>query len=640
MLNDPFIIKEGNVKDSFIKDYINNQESGNFFNFRVTDKVQRLGQYINYKKLILINKIIYLIFILIFFRLIYLQLINGDNYRVLAEGNRIRLDQEIAKRGIFYDRYGKILVYNKPMFTLYLSSGNIDSTDDFKKNLYLLNDILLLTDEQIDDLIKIKDENNYLPLLIKEDLNFADAINLKIKTQKINGFFVNDETYRYYPEGPVIAHLLGYLGKISKDDLSNKERYSFYEFTDNLGKTGLEYVYEKNLKGINGYKEIEVDSLGKEKKIISQKQPINGDNLVLTIDLELQKKIYQILNEQLKKNNLSKAAAVATNPQNGEVLALVSLPSFDNNVFSKGLNQDAYNKITNDPNKPLFNRTISGEYPSGSTIKPAIAAAALQENVISENTNILSTGGIWYGQWFFPDWKAGGHGSTNVIKALAESVNTFFYYLGIDNYNDFKGLGINRLTSYLNKFGFGKISGIDLPSETIGFIPTPEWKENIKNESWYPGDTLHLSIGQGDFLATPLQINNLTSYFANNGIIYKPHLIKTILNEKEEIIINNDIIVKDLISNNNINIIKDGLKAVTTWGSARYLANLPIETGGKTGTAQVGNNKLPHAWFTVFAPFTNAEIVLTIIIENGGEGSSVAVPVANEVLKWYFNRNN
>ena len=344
--------------------------------------------------------------------------------------------------------------------------------------------------------------------------------------------------------------------------------------------------------------------------------------------LDFIKKITEVLKSQLQKINHRKAAVVAQDPQTGEILALVSLPGFDNNIFNDPKEYAMQlNSVLQDKDQPLFNRVISGEYPSGSTIKPMMAIAALEEKIISRWTSILSLGGIKINVWYYPDWKAGGHGKTTVTKALSESVNTFFYYIG-GGYKDFKGLGLEKITKYAKKFGFGKMLGVDLPGEAEGFLPSREWKKQVKNEDWYIGDTYHLSIGQGDLLVTPLQINNLTSIIANNGIFYKPKLV----------VGKAEIIKQDFINQENISIIKQGLRQAVTSGSARYLNDLPFTSAGKTGTAQVGGGKDPHAWFTVFAPYENPEIVLTILIENGGGGDKTAVPVAKEILKWYFGK--
>ncbi|PIX92231.1 hypothetical protein COZ26_02965, partial [Candidatus Kuenenbacteria bacterium CG_4_10_14_3_um_filter_39_14] len=364
---------------------------------------------------------------------------------------------------------------------------------------------------------------------------------------------------------------------------------------------------------------------------------------VLTIDAELQKKLSQSLANAIKNSPASQAGvAIALDPQSGEILSLVSLPGFDNNFFSAGITEDAYQNYLTDQRKPLFNRTVAGTYPPGSIFKPLVALAALEQGIINEHKTFLSTGGLQIGDWFFPDWKYGGHGRVNVISAIANSVNTFFYYIG-GGYHDFIGLGVQKITDFARQFYLSKTLGIDLPGEAAGFLPSKDWKEKTKQESWYIGDTYHLAIGQGDILVTPLQVASYTAFFANGGTLYQPHLLKEIINadglKNEHNSINNQeyVLAKNLASDENIDIIRRALRATVTSGSAQSLQSLPVAVAGKTGTAQVGADKESHAWFTGFAPYDSPRIVITILLENGGEGSAVAVPVFKEVVEWYFN---
>jgi len=362
--------------------------------------------------------------------------------------------------------------------------------------------------------------------------------------------------------------------------------------------------------------------------------------LVLSIDSDLQKKSEEILSANLKKLNLTKGAVIISDPNNGEILSLVSLPTFDNRLFAEGISADDYKKLIEDKDNPMFNRAISGEYPSGSTVKMIFAAAALQEKVITENTTILSNGGLKVAQWFFPDWKAGGHGLTSVRKAIAESVNTFFYYIG-GGYQDFVGLGIERLVKYLNLFGLGNTLGIDLPNEATGFVPSQEWKEKVKGEKWYIGDTYNLSIGQGDLLVTPLQVNEWTAYFAAGGKEYQPHVVKEILDSNDKTIktITESPLRDTLIDSYNVEIVRQGMRQTVTSGSAKRLLDLPVDSAAKTGTAQWNTTKDPHAWFTAFAPYKNPQIVITVLVEEGKEGSSVALTVAHDIMAYYFQNH-
>jgi penicillin-binding protein 2 len=285
---------------------------------------------------------------------------------------------------------------------------------------------------------------------------------------------------------------------------------------------------------------------------------------------------------------------------------------------------------------------VSGEFPSGSTIKPIFAAGALQEKVITEVTSFLSTGGLRIGEWFFPDWKTGGHGVIDVKKAIANSVNTFFYYIG-GGYGDFKGLGVSGLVKYARLFGLGEPTGIDLPGERAGFVPTADWKEQIKKEPWYIGDTYHFAIGQGDVLVTPLQVANYTAAIANGGILYEPHLVSKILGEDNKIIeeIKPVVIRRDFIDTANLKIVRAGMRETVTLGSARSLNALPVSVAGKTGTAQWSTKKSPHAWFIGFAPYDNPQVAIMVLVEEGVEGSTIAVPIAKDILNWYFsNKSN
>ncbi|TSC95399.1 MAG: penicillin-binding protein 2 [Parcubacteria group bacterium Athens1014_10] len=646
-MKDPFIIQIDKIKNNEINNYSKNRFEGDVFPFNFN--IEYLKPVIEKKD---INKLFALIIFgitILFFYSFYLQIAKGDYYRNTAEGNRLRIQFTKANRGIIYDRNKEPLVKNIPRFSLYIIPGDLPKENKENSNfsrqeiLNKLSQILEKPRSDIENLIQDIPSYSYQPVLIEDNLDYKTALLLKIKSQFLRGVVLNTETRREYLDGNEFSHLLGYLSKISPKELEAKKGQ--YLFNDRLGKTGLEFFYENLLKGEDGKKQIEVDSLGKEERIVSTLPAKSGKNLVLTIDSGLQKELASALKEKYPNK---KATAVALNPKNGEILALVSQPDFDSNDFAKGISQEDYQKLKEDKNNPFLFRAISGEYPSGSTVKLVIASAALQEGIIDVKTKIHSTGGIRIGKWFYGDWKAGGHGLTDVTKALAESVNTFFYYLG-GGYQDFKGLGLENIRKYAQLFGLSEKTGIDLPNEASGFLPTEEWKEETKNEVWYIGDTYHLSIGQGDLLVTPLQVANFTAIIANGGIYYKPHLVKEIIgsqendflsseNFKESLEIKPEIIRENFISPENINLVKKGLREAVLSGSARALADLPVEAAGKTGTAEVGGDKETHAWFTCFAPYEDPEIVITVLVENGGDGSSVALPVAKKVLNWYFSK--
>jgi len=499
----------------------------------------------------------------------------------------------------------------------------------FLKN-NLDEDIFLQTKVKIEQELKNVSFYSYQEIEVLKDVDYGLAMKLILKAEELPGLNVNIRGQRDYPTNDLLSHVLGYLGKISLKELKENPGYSMNDFK---GKSGLEIVYEDILKGKDGQKKIEVNSLGKEEKIISQKFPKTGQDLILSIDLNLQEKLKEVLTKYLKNSNSKAGSIIVLNPNNGAILGIFSLPSYNNNLFIKGDSEEYFK----DEQKPLFFRAIAGEYPSGSVIKPVIAAAGLAEGLITEKTSILSKGGIQIKEWFFPDWKQGGHGWTNLTKALAESVNTFFYYLG-GGYADFKGLGPEKINYYAHLFGLTEPTGIDLLGESKGLVATPKWKEETKKEKWYIGDTYHLSIGQGDILVTPLQVANYTSVFANNGILFKPSLVQAFQNPEtgERQILGPKIIRKDFIEKKDLDLIRQGLRAAVESGSAKRLSFLPVEVAGKTGTAQVSNNKNPHAWFTGFAPYKNPEIVITVLIENGGGGDKAAVSAAYEILSFLF----
>lgn len=579
--------------------------------------------------------------ILLLGRVAWLQIVKNSYYLFLAEGNRIRNQRIEPKRGIIYDSEHHPLCRNIANFMLYFIPADLPPSEE-EFNGIIKNISVILGDKSEEELKQIlskvdkKSLEAYQPLFIEDNISYEKAMLLYLKSAEWPGVILSNKSRREYNlTSRSLSHVLGYTGKISEKEIEKVGDQYF--LIDYLGKTGIEYFWEPDLKGKNGQKQIEVDALGKEKKIISQTEAEDGHNLVLSINTGLQKKIEETMAEKMSKLKLTKGAGIALNPQTGEILALVNIPSFNGNDFARGIKVNEYNNLADDPDKPLFNRAISGEYPSGSTIKPVIAAAALEEGVIDEHTNFLSVGGIRMGQWFFPDWKAGGHGVTNVRKALAESVNTFFYYIGGGNDN-FNGLGIDRIVEYEKLFGLGAQTGIDLSGEASGFLPTKEWKEQTKGERWYIGDTYHLAIGQGDITVTPLQVALYTSVFANGGKLYRPHLVKEILSSNDKLIQEMESLPvrSDFISANNIKIAREGMRQTVTAGSARSLGDLPVPAAGKTGTAQWSSQKNPHAWFTGFAPYDNPEIVITVLVEEGKEGSAIAVPIAKEVLAWYF----
>ena len=639
----PLSDKPKGIKDNKIIDYSKNR-SIDIFDAKIKEKKidEPISNISDPNKLKILFIFIVFCTLVLAGRLFYLQIIMGDQYLNQAEINRIRIQKVTSLRGAVLDRNNNILARNKASFSLTVVPA------DLPKNKNELNNLTDKLASRLNiEINEIKNKINDLPswsydsYLLIEQISYEDALKTMVISSELAGIDVLSEARREYPENNSVAHLLGYTGRIDEQEKEEID-FEYYSMTDWIGKTGIEKYYEEILKGKNGRKQVEVNSLGKELNILANEEPINGKNITLTIDIDLQKKVIEELNSAIENTEATGGSVVALDPRNGEILSLVSLPDYNNNLFINGLSQTEYENIFNNELKPLFFKAISGEYPSGSIIKPIIATAALEEGIINQNTSFISTGGIKINKWFFPDWKQGGHGSTNVTKAIAESVNTFFYIIGggTEDEKYLNGLGVEKINFWAEKFSLNNKTGIDLPAEADGFLPTMEWKLETKGEKWYIGDTYHLAIGQGDLLVTPLQMATAYAAFANNGTIYIPHLFKSSETTQKENFIEKQIEIynQNFIKSNNVSIVRQGLRQAVLSGSARKMQQLNVSSAGKTGTAQFGNEDKSHAWFISFAPYENPEIVLVVFLEKGGEGSKNALPVALNILDWYFTR--
>lgn len=576
----------------------------------------------------------------------FLDLARGNAYRLQAEGNRLRLAPIPSERGIIYDRAGRLLTRNIPDFTLTVTPADLPRDAKARSDLIVrLAEIVGLTPVDIEKTLRRYPERLTSAIPLKEHLEYDQAVRLDILSGNMPGVALIAGTKREYllngpgTEEPVLSlsHLLGYQGRINEAeyDALKSEGYLPADF---IGKTGLEASYERQLRGRYGKKQIEVDAFGREQAILAQDDPTQGRDLTLTVDTALQAAAERSLRASAARNGRRRGAAVAIDPENGEILALVSWPAYDANVFSRGITLDEYRALAENGDQPLYPRAVSGLYPPGSTIKTAVAAAALAERLITPQTTIVSTGGIRVSQWFFPDWKRGGHGVTDVIKAIAESVNTFFYAVG-GGWERFEGLGVKRLESYLAKFGLGDKLGVDLPGEGRGFLPTEEWKARAKKLPWYIGDTYHLSIGQGDILATPLQAAAWTAVFANGGDLVRPHLVKEIRSEREIESVSRQVIRQQVVPKDAIDVVRKGMRQTVLSGSAQSLQLSPWPIAGKTGTAEWRDGQPPHAWFVGFAPYDKPKIAVAVLIEAGGEGSHSAAPVARDIIEAYLRKH-
>jgi len=593
-------------------------------------------------------------------RLLYLQVLQGAILSHQAEGNRQRIIPIPSERGIIFDAHGVQLTNNIPSFSLAVIPQDLPRRSQGDDSAYerVLSTLGNIIDTDVSQIREKIDTYRYYTrdsIIVKEDIPYETALKVQIAAQDLPGIYVHRGSKRLYLHNTseefttstdilfaqqtehipsTLAHILGYVGKLSPEEL--EEYYDKgYLPSDSLGKTGIEKSYEEHLRGVYGKKRIEVDARGVEQTLIAEEEPTSGDHLRLHIDLEMQEAFEKIIQEGLNEFEKERASAIALDPRTGAIKALVSWPGYDNNDFSGGIDGNTYASYIEDERRPLFNRAIAGNFPSGSVVKPAIAAAALQEGIATANTSFLSNGGLQVSRWFFPDWQSGGHGQTNVRRAIAWSVNTYFYYVG-GGYGDFVGLGIDRISEYLHKFGFAKKLGVDLPGESAGFVPSPEWKERVKKEQWYVGDTYNMSIGQGDFLTTPLQMAAMTAALANRGTLYQPHIVDARIHPDtgEEIAIEPVVLNDNFISPEHLETVRLGMLDCTTYGSCWYFRRFPFDAAGKTGTAQWSSMHDTHAWMTSFAPYENPQIVVVVLVEEGGAGGTVAEPLVGRFYDW------
>jgi penicillin-binding protein 2 len=579
---------------------------------------------------------IFAILIIIIGRVAYLDIIQGQHFSQMSKENRIRLVTIKAPRGNIMDKFGAYLARNVPSVDAVIVPCDLPKDDSGRKKIAEMVAAVLGMDQgNAEAIIESQDRKSLNAVLLKENISQDQALIIMEKQNDLTGIYLDRTAIRNYDSSLIFSHVIGYDGKITKEEIDKNKGY---EMTDYIGKTGIEKSYESDLKGKNGALQVEVDSLGKIIKNLGVINPKSGSDLILNINEGLQKKIFDSMSSALEKNGSKTAAVAAINPQTGGILALVSFPSFDNNLFAKGITNDEYKAIISDKNLPLLNRVAGGEYPPGSTLKPAVAAAALSEKTITPETTVVdSNGAINIGSWRFGDWKT--HGTVDVRKAIAQSCDVFFYAVG-GGYGNISGLGMDRMKKYENMFGFGEPTGVDLPGESSGLIPSEGWKLEKIKEKWYIGDSYHAAIGQGFVTVTPLQLANYTAAIANGGILYSPRIVnRTRDADGKEKIVEPEIIRSNFISKNVLDVVREGMRETVISGTARTLGDLPVEAAGKTGTAEFGSEDKTHSWFISFAPYDKPEIAIAVLVEGGGEGNSAALPVAKEALNWYFSQD-
>lgn len=583
------------------------------------------------------------LFALLASRFYYLQVKQYNHYQTLAENNRISLIPIAPNRGLILDKNGVVLAHNFFVYTLEITPAKIKDLEVTIAEISQFVEISPLDRKRFN---KLRQESrNFESVPIRTHLNEVEAAKFAVNHYRFPGVEIKSRLFRHYPLGKLGSHMVGYIGRINDKDLVNLEKsgdLSNYKGSDHIGKSGLEQFYENQLHGTTGFQQVEVDADGHAVRVLSSNAPIPGDNLILSADSKLQEIAETAFGDR-------RGALVAINPKTGEVLSYVSQPTFDPNLFVGGIDTENWKLLNDSLDKPLINRPLRGVYPPGSTFKPFVALAGLEAGKRTPPFAIHDAGyfSLPNSRHRYRDWKPSGHGIVDMQRAITISCDTFFYGLAME-------LGIEKLTSFVRHFGFGRRSDFDIKGEIEGLLPTPEWKMRRFKQPWYPGETVIVGIGQGYTLVTPLQLAQATAILANNGVAMKPHLVAQIQNSltgKRHIL---PPVVQDTITLNpdNMDIVRRGMVDVTLPGgtAASIGANAGYSIAAKTGTAQVigikQNEKYnehtinerhrDHALFIAFAPAEDPQIALAVIVENGGHGGSAAGPIARKVMDYYL----
>jgi penicillin-binding protein 2 len=582
-------------------------------------------------------------FSLLVFRFYFLQINRYDYYQTLAESNRISVVPISPNRGLITDKNGVVLAHNFFVYTLEMTPSKVENLDA------TIEQIKQLVEVSPNDLKRFKkqktESRTFESIPLRTHLNEVEAAKFAVNRYRFPGVELKSRLFRHYPLGKQGAHMVGYIGRINDKDLTKlaeKDVLSNYKGTDHIGKSGIEQSYESELHGTTGFQQVEIDADGKAVRVLSSVAPTSGSNLVLSADSKLQEIAETAFGER-------RGALVAIKPSTGEVLAFVSMPTFDSNLFVDGIDVENWKLLNESLDKPLINRPLRGVYPPGSTFKPFTALAGLEAGKRKPPFSISDAGYFTLpnSRHRYRDWKPGGHGNVDMRRAITISCDTFFYGLAIE-------LGIERLTNFVRHFGFGLKSGIDISGEVGGLLPTPEWKQRRFKQPWYMGDTVIVGIGQGYTLTTPMQLAQATAILANKGVAMRPRLVSAIVDAKTAVSQATPAVVSDRITLDkaNLEIVNLGMIDVTLPGgtAAAVGANAGYSIAAKTGTAQVigikqnekYNEKLinerhrDHALFVAFAPAQDPKIALAVIVENGGHGGSAAGPIARKVMDYYL----
>ena len=592
------------------------------------------------KKIKVYAVLVIISFLVILIRVWYLQILKGEDFMGQSEQNRSRKISLPDYRGDIKDRRGKTLVNIRPSFSLYVTP---EDAGDFSKSLGFLSELMEINKGKLWN--DIRQSPSFKNVLIKRDINRKEIAYIEENKMLLPGIHIKVEPLRSYVYKDFASHILGYVGEVSKGELM-ASKFGRYEQGDMIGKNGLEKIYESNLKGKKGFKEIEVDASGRELKTLRKLSPKAGNSLVLTLDSRVQNRLEKLMDEVSGKSPVE-GSVVVMKVQSGEIIAMVSKPSFDPNFFATGVSRKKWNNLVRDEKNPLQNRAVNGQYPPASTYKLVTAYAALSEKVVEPESTIFCPGYFRLGKRNYRCWKKRGHGKMNLHDALVQSCDVYFYTLG-------HRLGIDNLAKYANRLGLGELTGIELQGEKPGLVPSRQWKKRFKNEPWFPGETISASIGQGYNLVTPLQSVRMISTIANGGILIRPYLVKKIEDSDGKLIqeffpvVNRNIGIDSEVLKH----LKEGLRGVVheAHGTGHRARLKNVTVSGKTGTAQVVGMKageidpeeeIPysfrdHAWFVAFAPYEKPEVAVSVIIEHGGHGGTTAAPIARKILETYF----
>jgi penicillin-binding protein 2 len=572
--------------------------------------------------------IIISIFIVLGCRLVYLQLYAGNYYHSLAEGNRLRAIPIAAMRGIMYDRNGQILVGSRPSFILtYVPTKDTMSEDEIKELSKLLNVPVANLREKVK-----KVNSTYEPTVIAQDLTQDVVTKIEERRNELPGVAIDVQPVRYYPYDMMAAQVFGYVGQIDEAEMERIKGQEGVTSVTRIGRAGLEAYYDDLLRGKDGGRQVEVDASGSPVKEMERKKPISGHNLHLTIDMNLQKATEDALDSQIANGiGTHGIAAVAIDPNTGAVLAMASRPAYNPNWFTRGISAKEWKQINDNPNHPMENRVIAGEYPPGSTFKLITGTAALETKKVTPDEMIFDSGR----HWLVDMRNAGGEalGWINFVEALAKSDNVYFYEMG-------RRVGIDKLAEYASMFGMGKKTGIALRGEAAGLIASEEYKNRVFHQDWYLGDTFNAAIGQGFQLVTPLQAAMIVSQVANGGIQYKPFLVSRIdnLDGTPYKIFAPEQVGTLSVSKSTLDYVRDGMRNVAEesgTGGALF-ADFPIQVAGKTGTAE-NFGGADHGWFVAYAPYDHPRIVIAVLTEQGGFGALSSGPVVKTMLQGFFH---